>query len=82
MAGTNLPASLENYINEKIAIGLIRKVNYTSTDTPLCGAVLYGVTKQMWERVLEPEIRRLVDVEQVNEYPGYTVVWYAIKKSS
>lgn len=82
MAGTRLPASLENYIKEKMSIGLVREVNYYTTDAANCAVMLYGVTKQIWERVLKPEIGRLVDVTQVNEYRGYMMVWYAIKKSS
>ncbi len=61
--------ALREYISEKRQLGLISSIKLTLTRKHIIVHLL-GVRQKIWERVLEPEFRRLAPVQEVQVHAG------------
>ena len=63
------------YLDSKIDIGVIMYITPANNLEEQPRIRIMGVTEQMWRKVLEPEIRRLVDIMEVRiATPDKTIV--------
>ncbi len=64
-------AEAMEYLDSKIDIGLLRRVDLRRDGAGPLSMLMIGLTEKMWKRVVEPEIRKLLPVGKVEVLSDY-----------